>query len=81
MVYSRFVFFALLVLFVLLAGVESTNMVSEDSNKEVLSLSNDQSRLGVCKSLSCNVSCLEACGKGGFCEKGLCKCFCQIPPN
>ncbi|CAH2078597.1 unnamed protein product [Thlaspi arvense] len=81
MVYSRFVFFALLILFVLLAGVESTNMVSEDSNKEVLSLSNDQPRLGVCKALSCNVSCLEECGKGGICEKGLCKCFCQIPPN
>ncbi|KAG2238915.1 hypothetical protein Bca52824_089775 [Brassica carinata] len=80
---SRFVFFAIIALSVLLAGVESTKMVSEDSiwssNKEGSLCCNDHPKFGECtKDSSCSSWCREGCdnGKGGFCKKKLCHCYC-----
>ncbi|KAF8077106.1 hypothetical protein N665_1061s0008 [Sinapis alba] len=80
---SRFVFFALIALSVLLAGVESTKMVSEDSiwysNKGGSLCCNDHPKFGVCTDdSSCNSWCMQGCdnGKGGYCKKKFCHCYC-----
>ncbi|CAH2078596.1 unnamed protein product [Thlaspi arvense] len=83
MAYSRFIFFAFVALSVLLAGVKSTEIVSEDSiwssNKGGSLCCNDHPKFGVCTDdAKCSNWCREGCdnGKCGFCKKSLCHCFC-----
>ncbi|KAG7620996.1 Defensin-like protein 20-27 [Arabidopsis suecica] len=80
MVHPRFVFVAFLALSVLLADIEATKVVNEDSiwssNKVDSLCCNDHPEFGICTNKSCNKWCLQGCTRGGFCKRKICHCYC-----
>ncbi|KAL0733278.1 hypothetical protein Bca4012_009488 [Brassica carinata] len=85
MIHSRFVFFALITLSILLADAEATKVVSDGAiwspNKSVSFCCSDHPEMGVCDEISCNEWCIHnGCvserERGGYCKNKICHCAC-----